>query len=679
MRPRWTTLILGVALLWVTASPASAVLRKVLLEAFTQWNCGPCASWNPTERSVLEAFGTDTVVCIKYHVYWPSPNNDPMYLWNSAEISPRITYYNVTGVPDGYLDGRTNVTRTASWLRSAIRSLRAIPAPCSIELQACSGTANTVNFSGTITASDSALTNTRLFVVLTTNLFTATGGLNGESQFNDVFRDMWPNTNGQTITVAQGGTYDFSGTLNKDPSWNPLDLSVVAFIQDNASRYVHQSAAAPVLPLWAADLSSEDPRQIAMGPYDQADYLILLKNMSCNDDLYTVRLSGYLTDGWTRSVESPGIPAHSDSIQVPLAQGGQAWLQVRFNPNGHTGMALTNVTVVSAGEPTVQATETFRALANPSVLLVDDDGGSDYGNVENYFLNALPSAVLPPRSFGVWDVTLDNVSNDLFATPDLVIWFCGANLPGQSISFLEQSMLEGFMDGGGALLLTGQNIPYDLRTSSFLPDYMHSRFQFVYTQAQTVAGVTGDPISDGLDFSIRGGNGANNQTRPSAMTPDDEMATIIWEFSGSQYHAGVRVEGATYRAVLMGFGLEAIDNAADRDTVLARTVEWLLAGSAVEPAPPAAPRAFALQAAYPNPFNPVTTIPYTLAQRTHVTLRIFDLLGREAAVLLSGVQDAGEHRLHWNASGWPSGLYLCRMEAEGPNAFRATQKLMLLK
>jgi hypothetical protein len=667
------------ALAGVVVTPAFAARRTVLLEGFTQWNCPYCAAWNPIERQVVEAMGHDTVAVIKFHGWWPGDNNDPFYLWNTSENAARFNYYGVSGVPDGYLNGRTRVSQSASWLRSTIRTLRAVPAPCSIALNACSPAATTVAFSGTITASDSALSNTRLFVVLISNLITASGAGNGETQFPNVFRDLWPGADGQTISVGRGQSYNFSGTLNKDASWNATNLSVVVFIQDYASHWMHQAAVFPVGPVWGAEITCEDPRQISMYPTDQADYLILLKNVSCNEDIFTVRLSGQMADGWTRSVESPGIPAHSDSIQVPLTVGDQVWLQVRFNPNGHTGMMVTNVTAVSAGDPAAQMTEIFRVLANPNVLLVDDDGGADYGNVENFIQDALPTALPSTRSFGVWDVTLDDVPSELLDTPDLVIWFTGANAMGQSVSLLEQAMLINLLDRGGALLLTGQNIPVDLRTSTFMPNYLHCRFQAAYPQAQTVAGVTGDPISDGLSFSIHGGSGADNQTRPSSMNPSDEMATIMWEFTGSSYHAGVRVQGNGYRAVLMGFGLEAIADEAARDTVLARTVRWLIEGLAAEPRPEVAARQFSLGAAYPNPFNPATTIPYALAERCEFSLRIFDVLGRQVAVPARGVQEAGVYQAHWNATGLPSGLYFCRLDAAGGTANHATQKLMLLK
>jgi len=91
---------------------------------------------------------------------------------------------------------------------------------------------------------------------------------------------------------------------------------------------------------------------------------------------------------------------------------------------------------------------------------------------------------------------------------------------------------------------------------------------------------------------------------------------------------------------------------------------------------PGLPKDFALAQNYPNPFNPTTTIRYDLPQSGQVRLTIFNLLGQEVARLADGRQVAGSHTISWDAADLPSGIYLCRMEAEG---FTQTRKLMLLK
>ncbi len=94
------------------------------------------------------------------------------------------------------------------------------------------------------------------------------------------------------------------------------------------------------------------------------------------------------------------------------------------------------------------------------------------------------------------------------------------------------------------------------------------------------------------------------------------------------------------------------------------------------PSAAAIPTDFALHAPYPNPFNPSTTIRYDVKETGLLSLKIFDLLGREVATLVHYIVPAGTYSIDWNADDLPSGLYLCRMEAAG---FQETRKMVLLK
>lgn len=79
---------------------------------------------------------------------------------------------------------------------------------------------------------------------------------------------------------------------------------------------------------------------------------------------------------------------------------------------------------------------------------------------------------------------------------------------------------------------------------------------------------------------------------------------------------------------------------------------------------------------YPNPFNPTTTIAFSLSKAGGVSLRVFNLLGEEVVVLVSGHTEAGYHSVDWSAAGQPSGIYLCRLETTD---FVETKKLVLLR
>ena len=88
------------------------------------------------------------------------------------------------------------------------------------------------------------------------------------------------------------------------------------------------------------------------------------------------------------------------------------------------------------------------------------------------------------------------------------------------------------------------------------------------------------------------------------------------------------------------------------------------------------PTNFALEQNYPNPFNPQTTIPFDLRETTHVTVAVYDVLGREMSMLVDGQLQAGQHQVTWDAGDVPSGTYLIRMQAGG-QIF--TRTMVLLK
>lgn len=88
------------------------------------------------------------------------------------------------------------------------------------------------------------------------------------------------------------------------------------------------------------------------------------------------------------------------------------------------------------------------------------------------------------------------------------------------------------------------------------------------------------------------------------------------------------------------------------------------------------PTEFALKQNYPNPFNPTTSIKFQLPEASHVSIVIYDAVGREVARLVNQDMGAGYHNLQWNAAGYSSGVYFYRMEASD---FVQVNKMLLLK
>ena len=90
----------------------------------------------------------------------------------------------------------------------------------------------------------------------------------------------------------------------------------------------------------------------------------------------------------------------------------------------------------------------------------------------------------------------------------------------------------------------------------------------------------------------------------------------------------------------------------------------------------AAPTSYSLNQNYPNPFNPSTLISYQITTQSHVTLKIFDVLGREVATIVDEKREAGKYEIEFDGSKLPSGMYYYRLQA---GSFVETKKILLLK
>jgi hypothetical protein len=93
------------------------------------------------------------------------------------------------------------------------------------------------------------------------------------------------------------------------------------------------------------------------------------------------------------------------------------------------------------------------------------------------------------------------------------------------------------------------------------------------------------------------------------------------------------------------------------------------------------PKRFSLEQNYPNPFNPTTTISYQLAAVSHVTSKVYDILGREVATLVKGIQSEGEHSTKFDGSKFSSGVYLYRLDAvkSDGGSFTDTKRMVMIK
>ncbi|HWN80768.1 MAG TPA: FlgD immunoglobulin-like domain containing protein, partial [Candidatus Udaeobacter sp.] len=380
-----------------------------------------------------------------------------------------------------------------------------------------------------------------------------------------------------------------------------------------------------------------------------------------------------------------GCPSCGGPTNFSLMAGQQDTVSCYVTPSGGEGSGYATFIVRSTTNPTITRTLVLGAVSNGcDVLLMDDDGGQ---TVETFYEAATPGIF----ARGTWRRNVASASASDLGNFPFLVWFTGGATAG--LDATDRTAVAGYLTGGGKLILSGQDIAFDLCDPAS-PNFSAANVTWYETNLKTryvgnnssstsLTGVAGDPISNGLNVTIQGGSGANNQTDPDILTPLAGAGTV-WTYGAGTNTAATRILGQGYRAVDMGFGFEAVASAADRQTIMERAFTWLAASPVGVPDQGAAavPGGVAIAPARPNPFNPATLIAFQIAQAGAVELKIYDTQGHVVRVLTHGQLPAGRHEAFWDGRdadgrGVASGVYLAEVSVAGVGSDRT--KLILVR
>lgn len=351
---------------------------------------------------------------------------------------------------------------------------------------------------------------------------------------------------------------------------------------------------------------------------------------------------------------------------------------------------------VAQTEEAVTITEGGAAIHNftlvpAQVLLVNDDPQAAYGN---YYLDALRALNVTAYPWSRRERGAVPVSAMSKFQSNVILWFTGDATGGEVLNAAERDSISAHLNRGGKIFLSGQNIAESLQGTAFQRDRLHVSF-LNNTPDFTLHGTPGDPIGNGLNSIITAGSGAaNNQNSRDVLQPEAlANACVVYDLN-TQLVAGVRVENATNksRLVLLGFGLEAVVNRAgfaSRENILLNAINWLNGTTAVDndPTPNHLPVAFHLSASYPNPFQlsaRETIVRYDLPAQLvtqHVTLKVYDNLGREVATLVDKAYIPGAFTASWNGhtstgERVKSGVYFYKLQA---GAMQQVRKVVVVR
>jgi hypothetical protein len=218
----------------------------------------------------------------------------------------------------------------------------------------------------------------------------------------------------------------------------------------------------------------------------------------------------------------------------------------------------------------------FQISISPQVLVIADfEGGSgSYLDFTEFYIAALNASNI---SFDYIHHADAEISYDFLNNYQIVIWGCEWSFP--SLDVTDRAALEQFLDNGGSLFLSGQDIGWDLNESddnidvSFFNDYLKSTYLADNAGTNLISGIEEDPISDGLELSFYQKRRASTQQFPDIIEPrETAQSTLNYNASSS---GGITYSG-DYRLVFFSFaGFEAIDVRDDREIIMARVIDFL--------------------------------------------------------------------------------------------------------
>jgi hypothetical protein len=190
------------------------------------------------------------------------------------------------------------------------------------------------------------------------------------------------------------------------------------------------------------------------------------------------------------------------------------------------------------------------------------------------------------------------------------------------------------------------NILYTNDSASYVPNVSDYTFNFLYSDYQFLDSVL---YGDSVATAVAGSNSGA------------AYLAKYWELAGSYTTKLMKLSSKATADLIYTAWVDAGSPSQNPNSVNGNNISSL---------------SFNLNQNYPNPFNPTTSIRFSIGSKGNVTLKVYNVLGKEAAVLVNGEKEAGNYEANFNASGLPSGVYFYELNSAGN---MLTKKMIIMK
>ncbi|MEO6694053.1 MAG: T9SS type A sorting domain-containing protein [Ignavibacteria bacterium] len=590
--------------------------RNILVERFTSSTCPPCATYNPNLDAFLSSSDPNKVTSISYHMNWPAPGNDPMFLSNQIDNTARRTNYGVNSIPYWFFDGSYIGGVSSGQIQSAYNNRESVLSPLTIVVRETrSGSIVTVKAE---IYCEFAVSNPSAFVhfavIERPVQYPFPPGTNGESLFHDVMRKMLPSATGTPVTLLPGKKITLEYNYTIDPTWQADRIYTNVFVQGFANEIYNTAGPTRDFNL----TSAPSYKVVNPGQAQSADYKVFIP----------VVASGYNSPvSFTAALETP-----------------QAGINLVF-PGGTSINNFPDSLSLN-----VSSNASVPAGAYKIIVTGTSVSGRVHKTIVNYLVGknyGIFAASRPQASYKV-----DNIS---YSTAKLFVWDFGTSHTLEAVSPVTIGSTRYVFDNwsnGGPIL---QNITVGTAEINYLATYK--------IQYKLISSVV--PVD--LPVTVNGGNTFYDSSATATITANPFQVSHngktyyfkSWEGSGIGSYTGTNVSPSI-----------AINN------VLLEKAIYDTIDVGISNYNSLIPEKFALYQNFPNPFNPTTNIRFDIAKSTFTSIAVYDALGKEVDRLVNQNLTPGGYEYSFNASNYPSGIYYYQINT---NAFTEIKKMILLK
>jgi len=441
------------------------------------------------------------------------------------------------------------------------------------------------------------------------------------------------------LLSGQNGTVNLETTFTLDPSWNEDNLRIMAYALDDNREIIQAVSTYPAPDSYVRTAIPEQRMDIgtSSGLYEVSYFTIF--NMG-NEINLTISVSmDNAPDGWLLTYCDEDGLCYFGPLNFQMTTGEYRKFHANIIPDG-PGMMDYSIHFQS-GDLTDDYIIPFRYITNDvNHMIIDGDGWQNY---ESYTAEILEN---DQYTYGIWDTRYAEVNyaiSDYFSS---LIWITGEREP--ALTSVETDFLENHLEQGNHLFISGQNIGKDLTENplynniDFYHNYLNAELLSPDTDQREVYGIEGNEITDGLVFSISGGDGADNQYSPEKIDLAKHSGTEILLYPDDAVAAISSSIPSNARVVYLAFGFEAIADYSERRVLLLNSLNWLETTDVDDHTIPEEIASMRLYPSYPNPFklnnngngsrsDDRITISFDIAQKKlaeNITISIYNIRGQ---------------------------------------------------